>query len=255
MACPSPAWRWRRNAQAPTRTSLQAAWHAEAADEAVKHIGRVLAGMSHRSRNQRLPFGIGRLVPSHHRRQHHAGSIAMRHVEGSTQHIADAMARAHRHALPTTVPSRARCRSGNPAGRRDRWRRPSPAAAPAPASKALSAPAHRRKDALRLNKDLRRNDRRRGFRSRAIAIAGVCTVTAGSRITASGITPSWRSISLTLVRWLVTPATALNSPPAMVVGTLIWRTAGGDLRSGATPLCARILSISATVRMSLARHN
>ena len=37
----------------------------------------------------------------------------------------------------------------------------------------------------------------------------------------------WRSISLTLVASLVTPAIAVNSPPAIVVGTLIWRTVGG----------------------------
>ncbi len=67
--------------------------------------------------------------------------------------------------------------------------------------------------------------------------SGVCRVTAGSRITARGITRSWRSISLTLVRWLVTPASALNSPPAIVVGTLIWRTEGAAI-SGTTPLLA-----------------
>jgi hypothetical protein len=50
---------------------------------------------------------------------------------------------------------------------------------------------------------------------------GVCTVTAGSRIAARGIINGWCSASLTLLRMLVTPAMALNSPPAMVVGTLI----------------------------------
>ena len=84
--------------------------------------------------------------------------------------------------------------------------------------------------------------------------SGVCRVTAGSRITARGITRSWRSISLTLVRWLVTPASALNSPPAIVVGTLIWRTEGAAI-GGTTPLFARTLSMSSTVRTSLARQS
>src|SRR6476620_5021176 len=70
--------------------------------------------------------------------------------------------------------------------------------------------------------------------------SGVCTVMAGSRIAARGITSSWRSISLILVRALVTPAMALNSPPAIVVGTLIWRTAGAFI-GGVTPLWVRIL--------------
>src|ERR1700687_4224613 len=84
--------------------------------------------------------------------------------------------------------------------------------------------------------------------------SGVCTVTAGSRIAARGIASSWRSISLTLVRALVTAAMALNSPPAMVVGTLIWRTDGAFI-GGVTPLMARILSMSSTLRTSLARQS
>ena len=68
--------------------------------------------------------------------------------------------------------------------------------------------------------------------------SGVCTDSAGSRITARGITSGWRSISLTLVS-LVTPAIAVNSPPAIVVGTLIWRTVGAFI-GGATPPWARI---------------
>src|SRR5258706_15799260 len=83
---------------------------------------------------------------------------------------------------------------------------------------------------------------------------GVGKVIAGSRIAARGITSSWRSISLVLVRALVTPAIALNSPPAIVVGTLIWRTVGAFI-GGATPLLVRILSISSTVRTSLARQS
>ena len=37
----------------------QAARHAEAADEVVEHVAGVLAGMSHRGGDQRLPLGIG----------------------------------------------------------------------------------------------------------------------------------------------------------------------------------------------------
>jgi len=51
--------------------------------------------------------------------------------------------------------------------------------------------------------------------------SGVWTVMAGSRMTARGIASSCRSISLTWVLVLVTPAIAENSPPAIVVGTLI----------------------------------
>src|ERR1700761_6267 len=66
--------------------------------------------------------------------------------------------------------------------------------------------------------------------------SGVCTVMAGSRMAARGITSLWLSNSLTLVFWLVTPAPALNSPPAMVVGTLIWRTTGAFIGGGTPPL-------------------
>jgi len=52
----------------------------------------------------------------------------------------------------------------------------------------------------------------------------------------------------------VTPATALNSPPAMVVGTLIWRTEGA-VSGGATPLMARIVSMASTVLTLLARQS
>jgi hypothetical protein len=53
---------------------------------------------------------------------------------------------------------------------------------------------------------------------------------------------------------LETPAIALNSPPAIVVGTLIWRTTGAFI-GGATPLTARIRSMSSVVRTSLARQS
>src|SRR5215468_689042 len=37
----------------------QAAWHAEAADEAIEHVCGVVALMTHRLRNQRLAFCVG----------------------------------------------------------------------------------------------------------------------------------------------------------------------------------------------------
>ena len=150
--------------------------------------------------------------------------------------------------------SKARCRSGNPSARRDRGHRPSPAAAPAPAAKAPSPPGRRHRDAPRANRCPRRNDRRRGCRSTATAIPACAAPSAGSRMVARGITRGWRSISLTLVRSLVTPAMEVNSPPAIVVGTLIWRTVGAFI-GGETPPAARILSMPSTVVTSLARQS
>src|SRR3954454_24611453 len=77
---------------------LQAARHAERADETVEHVAGVLAGLSHRGGHQRLALGVLRLVPAHHRRQHHARSIAVRHVIDSAEYVTDAMARAHGNA-------------------------------------------------------------------------------------------------------------------------------------------------------------
>ncbi len=71
----------------------------------------------------------------------------------------------------------------------------------------------------------------------------MCTVIAGSRIAARGIVNPCRSSSFTRVAALVTPAAPLNSPPAIVVGTLIWRTPGGA-SGGATPFTTRMLSIA-----------
>ena len=76
----------------------QAARQAEAADEVVEHVGGVRARMSHRGGDQRLPLGIGLIVPAHHEGQHDAGGVAMRHVVDGAEHIADAVARPHRHA-------------------------------------------------------------------------------------------------------------------------------------------------------------
>jgi hypothetical protein len=79
--------------------------------------------------------------------------------------------------------------------------------------------------------------------------SGVCRVMAGSRIAARGIVSGCASFSLTLVVSLVTPANALNSPPEIVVGTLICRTVGAI---GAVTLRTR--SMSAVLVMSLARQ-
>ena len=49
------------------------------------------------------------------------------------------------------------------------------------------------------------------------------------------------------MRSSVTPAISLNSPPAIVVGTLIWRTVGGLIIGGATPLRTRMSSMPSTV--------
>ena len=76
---------------------LQAARQAEAANEAVEHVGGVLAGMSHCRRDLRLTLGVLRLVPAHHVRQHDAGGIAVRHAELGAEYVTDAVARAHRH--------------------------------------------------------------------------------------------------------------------------------------------------------------
>ena len=71
---------------------------------------------------------------------------------------------------------------------------------------------------------------------------------------ARGISKGWRSASLTLVRSLVTPAMEVNSPPAIVVGALIWRTVGG-FNAGAVPPTARSLSMPSTSLTSLARQS
>ena len=84
--------------------------------------------------------------------------------------------------------------------------------------------------------------------------SGVCRLSQGSRITARGINSGWRSASLTLVFSLVTPAVAENSPPAIVVGTLIWRTVGAA-SCGEAPRPALIRSMSSGLRISLARQS
>ena len=84
--------------------------------------------------------------------------------------------------------------------------------------------------------------------------SGVCGPSQGSRIIARGINSGWRSASLTLVFSLVTPAVAENSPPAIVVGTLIWRTAGA-VSCGEAPRPALIRSMSSGLRILLARQS
>ena len=86
-------------------------------------------------------------------------------------------------------------------------RRPSPAAAPAPASKVLSAPGRRRKDGPRASRGLRRNDRRRGSRSTATAIPA-CAGRSRDRGSRRAASQPMTQHSLTLVCSLVTPAIA-----------------------------------------------
>ena len=76
----------------------KAARHSESGDKAVEYVGGVLAGLSHRRGYQGLPFGVVRFVPAHHRGQHHARRIAVRHVVHRAEHVPDAMACAHRYA-------------------------------------------------------------------------------------------------------------------------------------------------------------
>ena len=82
----------------------------------------------------------------------------------------------------------------------------------------------------------------------------MCRLSQGSRITARGINSGWRSASLTLIFSLVTPAMEENSPPAIVVGALIWRTVGAA-SCGEAPRPALILSMSSGLRISLARQS
>src|SRR5579871_1231427 len=72
--------------------------HAEPADQLIERVAGVLARLTHSGRDLRLARGVDRLVPAHHRRQHHATGVAVRHVEPAAEDVADAVARAHRHA-------------------------------------------------------------------------------------------------------------------------------------------------------------
>ena len=206
MALPSPAAAIRSKCSGPTWTSCRLRGRPRPRMKCVEHIAGVLARLSHRRGDQRLAFGVGRLVPAHHRRQHHAGGIAVRHVERGAEHIADAVACAHRHARgqrPHREPGADLAIHPRVeivgVGFHARQRLASASTGP-------SAPARRHKDAPRASTGLRHNGRPRGCRSKATAIAACARSSAGSRITARGIASSWRSISLTLVRWLVTPA-------------------------------------------------
>ena len=71
---------------------------------------------------------------------------------------------------------------------------------------------------------------------------------------ARGMVRACRSICFTCVRSSVTPAIWLNSPPAIVVGTLICRTAGG-LSGGSSPPRTRMPSMPSMVETSLARQS
>ena len=85
--------------------------------------------------------------------------------------------------------------------------------------------------------------------------SGVCTVIAGSRITARGMMRGWRNSSFTLCRSSVTPAMALNSPADSVVGTLICRTDRRVAWRRHAPFTGRSASSASGVRTSLARQS
>ena len=74
--------------------------------------------------DQRLPLRIRRLVPAHDGRQHDARRVSVRHAEFGAEHVADAVAGAHRHAAGErthgqpcahlAVETRCEVRSGRP---------------------------------------------------------------------------------------------------------------------------------------------
>ena len=163
----------------------------------------------------------------------------MRYAEFSAQHIADAMARAHRHSARERT-HRQPCAqlAIEPCGevlrlRLDAWQR--------------ARKQRKSSQRLRVAKDMRfiRADafdamvHRTNAGRRPESHSGVCSVIAGSSTTALGMVRRWRSSSLTFVRSSVTPAKALKSPADRVVGTLIcliiagihWRRADDTIRS------------------------
>jgi len=146
-----------------------AARHPEAAIS-VQHVARPRE-FSHRRGHQHLPLGVAclfqRITDAASRR-----SKSVRHVEYGAQHVTDAMAAPI--GTPTTAaPSRARCQSGNPSGRRDRRVGLHRAKTPAQHRKTLQTHARRHRDEPRASTGLRRNGRRRGCRSKETAIRRV----------------------------------------------------------------------------------
>ena len=174
----------------------------------------------------------------------------MRDVERGAQHVADAVARPHRHA----------------AGER-RHRQPRADLAIEPRLQVVGvgldprqAAAQQRQPVQRLRVGVRvglvRAKPSTQWSTARIPVdrnshSGVCTVMAGSRITAPGMMPGWRNSSLTRTRSSVTPEIALNSPADNVVGTVTWPTVGA-LPAGPGRIQA---SSASAVRMSLARHS
>jgi hypothetical protein len=69
-------------------------------------------------------------------------------------------------------------------------------------------------------------------RPRGCRSTDVCTVTAGSSITARGMISGWRNNSLTRCRSSVIPGYTLNSTADNVVGTVTCGTEGGFMSGG-----------------------
>ena len=154
----------RSNASGPTFTAPRLRGMPSPAMNASSTSAGVLARMVHRRRHQRLAFGVRRLVPAHHRRQHDAGRVPVRDVEHRAQHVADAVAGTHRHAAR----QRPHRQPGAQLAIQPRLQiatdPPSPAAVRAPAAPVRATPAHRRTDAPRSSRCPRRSDPPRGCR-------------------------------------------------------------------------------------------
>ena len=81
----------------------QRARQAEVGDQCGHRVAGRLARPAQRLADPGLAFGVHRLVEAQHVRQHDAGGVAVRHVRGAAQHVADAVAgalRARRSASP-----------------------------------------------------------------------------------------------------------------------------------------------------------
>jgi hypothetical protein len=76
---------------------LQRPRQPQITDEGGHRVGRAVSRASERGGDVALTGRRRRLVPAHHRRQHHAGGVAVRDPGDRAQHIADAVAGAHRN--------------------------------------------------------------------------------------------------------------------------------------------------------------
>ena len=76
----------------------QAPRHAKLPDKDVKHGAGVDAILRHGSRDRGLAIRVDRFVPAHNCRKHDAGGMSMRNAEFGPEHVANTMARTHRHA-------------------------------------------------------------------------------------------------------------------------------------------------------------